>query len=146
MSPHSFLANYPFEPQARRHRRATLDAIRIWPHPAMYSDPSNQGWRERPADLFLEVDHAGDEVYRGADALVWDRRGPQLAIELWSAWLHPDRHAPVQSTALLKATVLNPAPAAALSTADRISAPVRSPFASTRTSTSSGRASSPPSI
>ncbi len=62
----------PTESRASRRRGVTLDAIRIWPHPALYSHTSDLGWRERPADLFLELDHEGEEVYRGADALGWD--------------------------------------------------------------------------
>lgn len=38
----------------------------------MHSHTHDRGWRERPADLFLELDHTGEEVYRGADALGWD--------------------------------------------------------------------------
>jgi len=82
----------PIEPQAHRSRPAGIDAIRIWPRPSLYSYSPARGWRERPADLLLGLDHEGEEVYRGADALGWDvPLGPlllRIPEEIRAAMLH----------------------------------------------------------
>ncbi len=70
--PSVLLASCPIDPQANRSRDTGLDAIQIWPSPALQTHTCAGGWRERAADLFLELDQEGDEVYRGTDTLGWD--------------------------------------------------------------------------